>query len=425
MRRGLAIIALGLAVLGLAGEGAAQTEPVTIRVDTTVTSGPMHPFWAWFGHDEPNYTYTPNGKKLLSALQALSPVPVFMRVHNLLTSGDGTHALKWGSTNVYTEDANGKPVYDWTILDRIVDTYMDARDEAVRAARLHAGGAVVGAAGHAVPALLEAGRSVQRHLHRLDVRAEGLQEVGGALLPGDAAPRREVRPQRSRELVVRALERARHRLLERLGRAERGRGDPLAAQKAQTRRDEFNKLYDFTVEGVRRALPTARIGGPEVTGGAQAMLRTFLQHTSAGTNYATGQDRHAARPHHLPRQGQPDVRREPRAHGRGQPASQHRRPLRRRQASSRCTRRRRIVIGESDPEGCAACGVTPLSAERLSQRHDVPDLHGAADRAHLRTGRPAPGEPARRRHAGRSSSRTSRTSTASAIWRPTASTSRC
>ena len=34
------------------------------------------------------------------------------------------------------------------------------------------------------------------------------------------------------------------------------------------------------VEGVRRALPTAKIGGPEVTGGAQAMLRTFLEHTS-------------------------------------------------------------------------------------------------------------------------------------------------
>ena len=45
-----------------------------------------------------------------------------MRVHNLLTSGDGTHALKWGSTNVYTEDARGNPVYDWTIVDRIVDS---------------------------------------------------------------------------------------------------------------------------------------------------------------------------------------------------------------------------------------------------------------------------------------------------------------
>ena len=48
-----------------------------------------------------------------------------MRAHNLLTSGDGAPALKWGSTNVYTEDASGNPVYDWTILDRIVDTYIE------------------------------------------------------------------------------------------------------------------------------------------------------------------------------------------------------------------------------------------------------------------------------------------------------------
>ena len=105
-------------------------------------------------------------------------MPVFMRVHNLLTSGDGKHALKWGSTNVYTEDAAGNPVYDWTILDRIVDSLQDARDEAVRATRLHARGVVVGAGGHAVPALLEAGRSVQRHLHRLDLRADATTGSG-------------------------------------------------------------------------------------------------------------------------------------------------------------------------------------------------------------------------------------------------------
>ena len=50
-----------------------------------------------------------------------------MRVHNLLTTGDGTPALKWGSTNVYTEDASGRPVYDWTIFDRIIDTYIERK----------------------------------------------------------------------------------------------------------------------------------------------------------------------------------------------------------------------------------------------------------------------------------------------------------
>src|SRR5580765_3224402 len=129
MVRKLAIVIVGLSVFGLAAAGASRTQNdvVTIRVDTAVSKGPMYPFWAWFGHDEPNYTYTPNGQKLLSALRDLSPVPVFMRVHNLLTSGDGVPALKWGSTNVYSEDAAGRPIYDWTILDRIVESYVSRK----------------------------------------------------------------------------------------------------------------------------------------------------------------------------------------------------------------------------------------------------------------------------------------------------------
>src|SRR5262249_39052380 len=59
-----------------------------------------------------------------SEISELSPVPVFVRTHNLLTSGDGTPALKWGSTNAYTEDAAGRPQYDWSIVDRIFDTFV-------------------------------------------------------------------------------------------------------------------------------------------------------------------------------------------------------------------------------------------------------------------------------------------------------------
>jgi hypothetical protein len=47
-----------------------------------------------------------------------------VRVHNLLTSGDGSASLKWGSTNIYSEDASGRPIYDWVILDQIFDTFM-------------------------------------------------------------------------------------------------------------------------------------------------------------------------------------------------------------------------------------------------------------------------------------------------------------
>ncbi len=66
------------------------------------SQGAISPVWSFFGYDEPNYTYAPNGKKLLGELSALSPAPGYVRVHNLFTSGDGTASLKWGSTNVYT-----------------------------------------------------------------------------------------------------------------------------------------------------------------------------------------------------------------------------------------------------------------------------------------------------------------------------------
>src|SRR3954471_10897258 len=82
-------------------------QTVSIRVDASARQGPLRPVWTFFGYDEPNYTYMKDGVKLLSELSALSPVTVHVRAHNLLTTGDGTAALKWGSTNAYTEDANG------------------------------------------------------------------------------------------------------------------------------------------------------------------------------------------------------------------------------------------------------------------------------------------------------------------------------
>src|SRR5437773_2692613 len=81
-------------------------QPVRITVDASAKIAPYRHITSYFGYDEPNYTYMANGKKLIGELAALSPAPVQIRAHHLLVTGDGTPALKWGSTNAYTEEAN-------------------------------------------------------------------------------------------------------------------------------------------------------------------------------------------------------------------------------------------------------------------------------------------------------------------------------
>ena len=81
--------------------------PVNIRVDASKSTGPLKPIWRFFGADEPNYAYMKDGKKLIADQGRLAPKRVYFRAHSLLVTGDGTPALKWGSTNAYREDAQG------------------------------------------------------------------------------------------------------------------------------------------------------------------------------------------------------------------------------------------------------------------------------------------------------------------------------
>ena len=66
------------------------SESVSIQVHVDQSEGAVAPVWNYFGYDEPNYTYARNGKRLLDELAAASAAPVYIRVQNLLTSGDGS-----------------------------------------------------------------------------------------------------------------------------------------------------------------------------------------------------------------------------------------------------------------------------------------------------------------------------------------------
>ena len=72
----------------------AQQLTSNITIDAKKVTGTFDPVWSYFGYDEANYTTMKDGKKLLSELAVLSKNPVYVRVHNLLNTGDGKVALK-------------------------------------------------------------------------------------------------------------------------------------------------------------------------------------------------------------------------------------------------------------------------------------------------------------------------------------------
>lgn len=366
-----------IAWVGFAVCASAEPFPVTIRVDAGAAKGPLKPIWRFFGADEPNYAYTKNGKKLLGELGEMSPKNVFFRTHNLLCTGDGTPALKWGSTNAYTEDANGNPVYDWTILDRIFDTY---RDAGVRPY------AQIGF----MPKALSTNPDPYQHDWKPGDRYERIA-TGWTYPPKDY--------KKWEELVYQWVKHS----VERYGKEEVetwywevwNEAD-IAYWRGQPRNETFHRLHDHAIAGVKRALPTAKVGGPD-SAYVDAFLRAFLDHCVNGTNYATGE------------KGTPiDFIA---FHAKGNPSFQDRDPnddvpgfgrmgiaqqlnainnQMRVVASFPELRNTPIIIGESDPDGCAACRAieypanvyrnkshfAAYTAASFARKHELADRNG-------------------------------------------------
>jgi xylan 1,4-beta-xylosidase len=276
------------------------------------------------------------GKLLLSELGSLSPRTIFVRTHNLLTSGDGTPALKWGSTNAYTEDDHGRPRYDWKIVDRIFDTYIE----------------------RGLKPYVQIGFMPQA----LSVKPEPYQhhwspEKGGTLGTGWAYPPRDYA--KWGELIYQWI----CHCMSRYGAAEVKQwywevwNEPNIFYWRGTPH-EYYKLYDHATAAVRRAMPVARVGGPEIAGTrtpeAARFLRDFLEHCLRGKNDATGERGAPLDFISFHAKGSPQISN---GHVQMGIATQL-------QdidcgfeivASTPEFKGRPIVIGESDPDGCAAC----------------------------------------------------------------------
>lgn len=248
--------------LGITPSASAQApEAANVWVDAASSGTPLEPIWPFFGFDEINYGNSPEGKQLLGALATANRAPVHIRNHFLFNTGDGSPALKWGSTNVYTEDGAGNPVYSWALTDGIMD-------------------AITGSG--ALP-FVELGfmpQALSTHPDPYRNSSPMTLDGGSVYPPTDYSKWASLVRNWAMHADARYPNVARGWLWELWNEPDIGYWNGTF--------EEYTTLYDYTESALHDALPDAPLGGPAVAGPAGTFFRHFLEHCATGTNAVTG-----------------------------------------------------------------------------------------------------------------------------------------
>lgn len=337
MKKYLLLISFGIAVFMSSAQNQSKQPQgsidVNIKVDLKEKLGMVNHIWRFFGADEPNYAYMKNGKKLLGDLGELREKDVFFRTHNLLNTGDGSAALKWGSTNIYNEDKNGNPVYDYTIVDSIFDAYIWS-------------GVYPYVEIGFMPEAMSVKPEPYRHHWNPTLKYDEIF-TGWAYPPKDY--------NKWEELVFQWVSHC----VERYGEASVEKWYWQTWNEAnipywQGTAEEFYKHHDYAVHGVKRALPSAKVGGPDSAGDGGDFTKNFIKHCISGTNYATGETGTPMDFVSFHAKGEPTFKNGFVQMNMGRQLSTIEKGFKMIAEISEA-KPLPIVIGESDPEGCAAC----------------------------------------------------------------------
>jgi xylan 1,4-beta-xylosidase len=246
---------------GLQAYGSDKSEVVTIHVDAGVKDKPLRHVWQYYGYDECNYTTTPHAQDLMSTLANINPEQVYLRQHFLLASGDGKPSLKWSSSNVYTEDSAGNPVYDWQIMDEMMDAIVAS----------------------GCRPLIEIGFMPKD----LSVRPQPYKSSDPFKMEGFGVYFPPKDYEKWAELIRRW---ARHSTQRYRGVEERWLWELWNEPNIrywQGTFEQYCKLFDYTEHALHEVMPKAIFGGPH-TAGAPLFLRQFLEHCLKGDNFVTG-----------------------------------------------------------------------------------------------------------------------------------------
>jgi xylan 1,4-beta-xylosidase len=328
--------------------GRAEAQTVKISVDATAPGQPIERIWPFYGYDEVNYSTTAEGKALLKSIAEAHTAPVHIRTHFLLNTGNGTPSLKWGSTNVYTEDAAGNPIYSWTLMDGIMD-------------------AITGAG--AFPLVEIAFMPEALSTHPTPYMNSGVYTLDGGCFypPNDYTKWSNLIKAWATHVNARYPNVAGSWLWEMWNEPNIGYWHGTFA--------DYAKLYDTTEAALHSVIPTAQFGGPAVTAGGVSFLPQFLQHCATGTNAVTGKTGTRLDLVTFHAKGgaavvgghvEMNLGNQLRIHRDGFNAV----------AAVAQFKQTPIYITEADPDGCAACSAssTPADAYRNSPAYGVYEI---------------------------------------------------
>ena len=252
-----------------------MSEKVQVRVDASQWAGTLEHTWNYIGYDECNYTHSPGGMALIEKFGRLEK-PYYMRAHHMLCTGIRHGFYKWGSTNVYIEDRDGNPIYDYETIDLMMDTWLSRNCKPFFEL------------GFMPKDLADPREAEDGKEYKCGYGSTTEYQVRGwCQPPKDYGKWYDL----IHNLVVHLRDRYGAREVESWYFEMWNEPDIFYWHGTV---EEYCKLYDYTEAAVHAALPSARFGGPATTGtfdpdgNASRFLRAFLDHVKNGVNYYSG-----------------------------------------------------------------------------------------------------------------------------------------
>ena len=198
--------------------------------------------------------------------------PYYVRNHNTFTSGNLLSYPAGGSTNIYSEDEDENGIYNFEIIDKIYDNYIE--NNCIPIVELGFMPLDLVPNSKDLSSNWEMGRDVGRELYE--------QNNKWKLPPKDYKKWQQLIETFVNHLYQRYGEQVQNWYFEVWN-------EPNLTNYWLGSIEDYFKPYDYSAEAIKRVNTSFKIGGPATSDIGMEFLRKFLEHVTSGKNYVTNE----------------------------------------------------------------------------------------------------------------------------------------